>query len=67
VFNVCTLSRSIGNNTLKKLLQSKRNPQGREPTLGYLEQKVMGLSVHTQSHNPTQIISNADPVASAGT
>jgi hypothetical protein len=33
MFNVCTLSRSIGNNTVKNLLQSKRNPQGRKPIL----------------------------------
>jgi hypothetical protein len=60
MFNVFTLRRSIGNNTVKKLLQSKRNPQGREPTLDYLEQKVMGLSARTNSHNTTPIKANTD-------
>jgi len=67
MFNVCTLCRSSSNNTVKNLLQSKRNPQGRVPTLDYLEQKAMGLSARTNSHNTTPIKANTDPVANAGT
>jgi hypothetical protein len=39
----------------------------KEHNQAFQELKAMGLSARMKSHNPTPIIANTDPVASAGT